>query len=70
MLLLGYSSGAATGYAYLNQETRMPYGLRQVKGFIAADLGVRSDDPDWLSMGEGLLPGFRWQLSGSASLFL
>ncbi|MCK4303982.1 MAG: hypothetical protein KAY24_07065 [Candidatus Eisenbacteria sp.] len=53
MLLLGYSSGSATGYALLNQEAQRPYARRQVKGFIAADLGVRSDDPDWIEMAQG-----------------
>jgi hypothetical protein len=46
--LLGYSSGSATGYALLNQETQEPNGHRQVKGYIAADLGVRSDDEGWI----------------------
>ncbi len=54
MLLLGYSSGAVTGYALLNEETQLPPGHRQVKGFVAADFGVRSDDPDYLAMGQGL----------------
>jgi hypothetical protein len=55
MLLLGYSSGAVTGYALLNEETQLPPGHRQVKGYIAADFGVRSDDPDWLAQGQGWL---------------
>lgn len=52
MLLLGYSSGSATGYALLNEETLRPQILRQVKGYIAADLGVRSDDPEWVALWE------------------
>ncbi len=48
MLLLGYSSGCMTGYALLNQEAQMPDALRQVDGYIAADCGVRSDDPEWI----------------------
>ncbi len=55
MLLLGYSSGSATGYSLLNEESQRPAALRQVKGFIAADLGVRSDDPVWLETGAGFL---------------
>lgn len=55
MLLLGYSSGSATGYALLNQESQWPDCKRQVKGFIAADLGVRSDDPAWIASWEGWL---------------
>ncbi len=55
MLLLGYSSGGFTGYSLLNEESQRPAALRQVKGFIAADAGVRSDDPAWLEMGAGFL---------------
>jgi len=58
MLLLGYSSGAITGYALLNQEAQTPPARRQVKGFIAADAGVRSDDPDWLALWPELLSGY------------
>jgi len=50
ILLLGYSSGAATGYALINQETQLPPGRRQVNGFIAADMGVASDDPVWMEV--------------------
>lgn len=38
MHLLGYSSGAMTGYAYINAEAVIPYGHRHVKGFICADM--------------------------------
>jgi hypothetical protein len=55
MLLLGYSSGSATGYALLNQESQWPAGRRQVKGFVSADMGVKSDDPDWLTSWAGWL---------------
>lgn len=48
MLLLGYSSGCMTGYTLLNEEAQLPARLRQVKGYIAADCGVRSDDPAWI----------------------
>lgn len=47
MLLLGYSSGAATGFALLAQETLRPPGLRTVGGFIAADFGLITDVPPW-----------------------
>jgi hypothetical protein len=53
MLLLGYSSGSCTGYALLNQEAQWPNCRRQVKGYVAADLGVRSDDPDFIEFNEG-----------------
>ncbi len=49
MLLLGYSSGSATGYALLNQESQWPDCKRQVKGYVAGDFGVKSDDPKWLA---------------------
>jgi len=51
MLVLGYSSGGFTGYGLLNQETQLPPGQRQVGGFIAADIGYKTDDAiskeDW-----------------------
>lgn len=49
MLLLGYSSGSATGYALLNQESQWPECKRQVRGFVSADMGAISTDPDWLA---------------------
>lgn len=45
MLLLGYSSGAATGYAYLNEETLYPELARNVCGFIPVDMPYKTDDP-------------------------
>jgi hypothetical protein len=59
MLLLGYSSGSATGYALLNQESQWPAWRRQVRGFIAADFGVRTDDPDWLTLAQGLVAQYQ-----------
>ena len=38
MHLLGYSSGGATGYAYINAEATIPYGHRHVRGFVCADM--------------------------------
>jgi len=43
MNLLGYSSGGITGYAYLNQETQRPKGLRNVGGFVVADVLYKYD---------------------------
>lgn len=37
MHLLGYSSGAVLGYAYLDMETQVPPGLRHVAGYIPVD---------------------------------
>jgi len=45
MQLLGYSSGSATGFAYLEREAQRPRGRRQVNAFIAADFGPLTDDP-------------------------
>jgi pimeloyl-ACP methyl ester carboxylesterase len=42
--LLGWSRGGQTGYAYLNTESQLPQGLRQVKGFIPADIFLKTDD--------------------------
>jgi len=44
MNLLGYSSGAITGYAYLNMETQVPSALRHVKGYVSADCPMKTDD--------------------------
>jgi len=43
MHLLGYSSGVLTGYAYLNQETQLPPGHRQVAGWIPVDAPYKTD---------------------------
>jgi len=47
MILLGYSSGSATGYALINAETQLPRGLRQVGGWIPADYSPVTDNDDW-----------------------
>ncbi len=44
MNLCGYSSGVWSGYALLNQETQLPRGLRNVKGFIPVDAPFKTDD--------------------------
>lgn len=41
--LLGWSRGGQIGYAYLNGETQLPPGLRQVKGFIPVDIYLKTD---------------------------
>jgi pimeloyl-ACP methyl ester carboxylesterase len=41
--LLGWSRGGQIGYAYLNSETQLPARLRQVKGFIPADIYLKTD---------------------------
>jgi hypothetical protein len=45
--LLGYSSGAMTGYALINEEAALPKRERLVQGFVAADMAYISTDPDW-----------------------
>lgn len=40
MFLMGWSRGAAVAYAYMNQEAKLPRGLRQVDGFIPVDMVV------------------------------
>jgi hypothetical protein len=47
MDLLGYSGGAALGFAVVNEETKLPRGLRHVGGFIPVDEGMFTDDPDF-----------------------
>lgn len=44
--LLGWSRGGQIGYAYLNAETRISRGLRQVKGFIPVDIYLKTDVPE------------------------
>jgi hypothetical protein len=44
LVLLGWSRGGQTGYAYLNAETQLPPALRQVKGFIPVDIYLKTDD--------------------------
>ena len=44
--LLGWSRGGIIGYAYLNSETRLPNGLRQVEGFIPVDIYLKTDVPE------------------------
>ena len=41
--LLGWSRGGQIGYAYLNGETQLPPGLRQVAGFIPVDIYLKTD---------------------------
>lgn len=44
LTLLGWSRGGIIGYAYLNAETQLPPGLRNVKGFIPVDTYLKTDD--------------------------
>jgi len=46
LFLLGWSRGGQIGYAYLNDETRLPSALRQVKGFIPVDIYLKTDVPE------------------------
>jgi len=47
MILGGFSSGAATGFALLNQEAALPPLLRNAAAFIPIDYGLKTDDPTW-----------------------
>jgi hypothetical protein len=42
--LLAWSRGGQIAYAYLNGETQLPAGLRQVSGFIPVDIYLKTDD--------------------------
>jgi hypothetical protein len=46
LLLLGWSRGGQTGYAYLDAETQVPGFLRQVRGFIPVDIFLKTDQED------------------------
>lgn len=45
LFLLGWSRGGDIAYAYLNDETRLPPPLRQVRGFIPVDIYLKTDVP-------------------------
>jgi hypothetical protein len=45
VFLLGWSRGGDIGYAYLNGETQLPRGKRQVRGFIPVDIYLKTDVP-------------------------
>ena len=51
MLLLGYSSGASTGYSYINGETQKMEQFRNVRGYIPVDMAFKTDDPALQGMG-------------------
>ncbi|RJR29599.1 MAG: hypothetical protein C4574_03365 [Candidatus Latescibacterota bacterium] len=44
LLLLGYSSGASLGFAYVNEEAAMSESSRLVKGYIPVDIFFKTDD--------------------------
>ena len=44
MHLLGWSRGGIIGYAYLNFESQLPRGRRNVEGFIPVDIYLKTDD--------------------------
>jgi hypothetical protein len=74
MLLLGYSSGAATALVYLGQEAQEPEASRNVAGFVAGDYGLVSDDPDWRAATCGDLASYESEMAagnyGAFSPFL
>jgi pimeloyl-ACP methyl ester carboxylesterase len=45
LFLLGWSRGGQIGYAYLNEETRIPGFFRQVRGFVPVDIYLKTDVP-------------------------
>jgi len=45
IFLLGWSRGGQIGYVYLNGETQLPPGLRQVRGFVPVDIYLKTDVP-------------------------
>ena len=51
MLLLGYSSGAAIGYSYVNWETQKDEKRRNVRGYIPVDMVFKTDDSGLLGTG-------------------
>ena len=45
LFLLGWSRGGQIGYAYLNGESQLPPGQRNVRGFIPVDIYLKTDVP-------------------------
>jgi hypothetical protein len=45
IFLLGWSRGGDIGYVYLSGETQLPGALHQVRGFIPADIYLKTDVP-------------------------
>ncbi|HEX2122624.1 MAG TPA: hypothetical protein VHL59_13375 [Thermoanaerobaculia bacterium] len=45
LFLLGWSRGGQIGYAYLDAETQLAPGQRQVQGFIPVDIYLKTDVP-------------------------
>ncbi len=64
VLLLGYSAGAFTGYALLNQETQLPAACRQVKGFIPVDSEMRTDWQELIDADRGYLEYLQYLYAG------
>jgi hypothetical protein len=48
MALLGYSSGAALGFAYLNAESQLPHGHQKICAYIPVDYGLKTDNEAWI----------------------
>lgn len=44
LFLLGWSRGGQSAYAYLDAESQQPAFARQVRGFIPADIYIKTDD--------------------------
>ncbi|MCA9757149.1 MAG: hypothetical protein KDA27_15195 [Candidatus Eisenbacteria bacterium] len=53
LTLLGYSLGAQIGYGYMNEETQLPPGRRQVDAFIPVDFPAKTDSGDLTALFEG-----------------
>jgi len=64
MLLLGWSRGGQIGYAYLNAESQVPPGLRQVSGFIPTDIYLKTDNEDFRLAACTRYLGAKQQLDG------
>ncbi len=71
MDMAGYSSGVTTGYAVLNHETTLEEVVRHAKGYIAIDLGIKSDNEEYnnVLIGELLSNQDAWN-NGSYESFI
>ena len=66
MVLLGYSSGAALGFAYLNEEAVLPPGRQKTCGYIPVDYGLKGDDPNWIEAMRGDVPFYESLIASGA----
>jgi hypothetical protein len=69
IIVSGYSSGTTTCYALLNEETQLPPGRRQVRGYIPIDMAPAVNDDDWILSFTSYLPYYQSLAASGQYLF-